>query len=123
MIRRIFNFVLIAVMLVGAMITYDMKHKAEVAADRVARLQADIAKEKDAVSLLRAEWSVLTQPPRLESIVQNYAGYFQLVPFSPAQVGTIDDIPLRPVQASDPIGQALAGSVDTTRTGSIGKSP
>ncbi len=98
---RIFNFVLLAAMVVGAVVTYDMKHKAEVAADNVARLEADIAKEKDRQSILRAEWSVLTQPGRLQSVVDKYADHFQLAPFSPAQIATIAEIPLRPVGDPD----------------------
>ena len=35
-------------------------------ATRVARLQAEIAKEKEPIALLKAEWSVLTQPARLQ---------------------------------------------------------
>ncbi len=33
---RVFNLILLAAMIVGAVVTYDMKHKAELAADRVA---------------------------------------------------------------------------------------
>lgn len=106
--RRIFNFFLLAAMLVGAIVTYNMKHKAEVAAAEVARLQAEIAKEKDAVALLKAEWSLLTQPGRLQSVVEKYAGHFKLAPFTPDQLATIDEIPLKPVQGRDTIGPAIA---------------
>ena len=97
MLRRILNFVLLTAMIIGVAVTYDMKHKAELAADRNARLEADIAKDKDASALLRAEWSLLTQPSRLQAVVQKYADHFQLQPFSPTQIATIDQIPLRPV--------------------------
>jgi hypothetical protein len=105
---RLFNLVLVAAMIVGAMLTYDMKHKAEIAADRVARLQAEVAKEKDKITLLKAEWSMLTQPARLQELVGKYADYFQLEPFSPDQVGTIDEIPLRPAGAGDDASRTLA---------------
>jgi hypothetical protein len=108
MIRRIFNFVLLLAMIIGAAVTYDMKHKAEMAADKVARLQADIAKEKDKLALLRAEWSLLTQPSRLQSVVAKYADHFQLQPFSPTQIATIDEIPLRPAPAPLPPAETLA---------------
>ena len=101
MARRIFNFVFLAVMIVGAIVTYNIKHRAEAAADRVAQLQADIAREKDALAILRAEWSVLTQPGRLQSVVEKYADHFQLAPFSPEQVATFSEIPLRPVGGTD----------------------
>jgi hypothetical protein len=102
MIRRILNLILLALMVVGAAVTYDMKHKAEMAADKVARLEADIAKEKDAIQLLRAEWALLRQPGRLQSVVDQYADYFKLKPFDPKQLATIDDIPLKQAPAPVP---------------------
>jgi len=112
---RIFNLILIVAMLAGALVTYDMKHKAELTADHVASLKADIAKEKDQISLLRAEWAMLTQPARLEGVVAKYADHFELQPFAPTQIASIDQIPMRPADApaipvkdSDPLGQILA---------------
>ena len=102
MIRRLFNIVLLVAVIVGAAITYNMKHKAELAAAENARLEAEIAKEKDSIALLKAEWSLLTQPSRLQALVDKYADHFQLQPFSPAQIATIDDIPLRPPPAAAP---------------------
>jgi hypothetical protein len=117
MIRRILNIVLFIAMIVGAAVTYDMKHKAELAADHNARLAAEIAKEKDSIALLRAEWSLLTQPSRLQTLVDKYADHFKLQPFSPSQIATIDDIPVRapvtPVSAPakpDPIAGLAAGA-------------
>lgn len=111
---RIFNLVLILAMLAGALVTYDMKHKAEVAADRVATLRSEISKEKDQIALLKAEWSVLDQPARLQGVIDKYADHFKLQPFSPTQIATIDQIPMRPADApvipvkdSDPLGQIL----------------
>lgn len=106
--RRIFNFLLLVAMLIGAAVTYDMKHKAEVAAAEVARLQAEIAKEKDALALLKAEWSLLTQPGRLQSVVEKYADHFQLEQFSPKQIATIDEIAMKPVGSPDPLGPTIA---------------
>lgn len=117
MIRRAFNIVLLTLAVVGAVVTFNMKHRAEMAAEHVAKLQAGIAKEKDAITLLKAEWSVLTQPGRLQEVVQAYADHFQLVPFSPQQIARIEDIPLRPTPASagpapdsaDPLAALLTG--------------
>ncbi|MEJ0097787.1 MAG: hypothetical protein WDM84_07510 [Bauldia sp.] len=116
MFRRIFNFLLLTVMVVGAGVVYDLKHKAELAADHNARLEADIARDRDAVALLRAEWSLLTQPSRLQTVIDKYADHFQLQPFSPTQIATIDEIPMRPApgtapataSAADPLGAAVA---------------
>ena len=92
---RIINLVLLAAMAVGAAITYDMKHKAELAAARVASLQADITRQKQEIVLLKAEWSMLTQPARLQATITQYADHFQLQPFSPDQIASIDEIPMK----------------------------
>lgn len=113
---RIVNLVLLAVMLVGAAVTYDMKYRAETAADHVARLQAEIAKEKQTIQALKAEWSLLDQPGRLQALVDRHADYFKLQPFASNQVVTLDQIPRKPAEP-DPIGR-LAGVAAGT-TGSI----
>jgi hypothetical protein len=105
---RIVNLILLAAMIVGAAVTYDMKHKAELAADRVATLQSDIAREKNQIVLLKAEWSLLTQPARLQQTIEKYADHFQLQPFSPNQIATVDEIPLKPAAADDKAGEKLA---------------
>ncbi len=105
---RIFNLILLAAMIVGAAVTYDMKHKAELAADRVATLQSQIAKEKNDIVLLKAEWSMLTQPARLQAMVEKYSDHFQLQPFSPNQIASIDEIPLKPVTLDDKTVEKLA---------------
>ncbi len=105
---RIFNLVLLAVMLAAAAVTYGMKHRAEVAADQVARLEREIAREKDALQLLRAEWAVLTQPGRLQSVIERYDDYFQLSPFSPEQIATIEEIPMRSFGETDQVRELIA---------------
>jgi hypothetical protein len=116
---RILNLVLMAAMIIGAIVTYDMKHKAEMAADNVARLQAEVTKERERITLLNAEWSMLTQPARLQSVVEKYADYFQLQPFAPDQIATIAEIPLRPAGADGGASQTLAriaaGATDQVR--------
>ncbi len=105
---RIVNIVLLAAMIVGAAVTYDMKHRAELAADRVATLQHEIAKQKNEIVLLKAEWSMLTQPARLQATIEKYADHFQLEPFSPDQIATVDEIPLKPVPIDDNTAERLA---------------
>ena len=105
---RILNLVLLAAMIVGAGVTYGMKHRAELAADRVAALQHEIASEKNQIVLLKAEWSLLTQPARLQATVEQYADHFQLGPFSPDQIATVDEIPLKPAPFDEKAAEKLA---------------
>ena len=112
---RIVNLVLLVVMIIGAVVTYDMKHKAEKAAERVARLEAQIAREKDAMQLLRAELSMLTQPGRLQAVVDRYVDHFKLAPFTPSQYATLDEIPLKSIGAPTD-GQAIADIISENKS-------
>ncbi|MBB5753014.1 cell division protein FtsL [Prosthecomicrobium pneumaticum] len=94
---RYFNLVLLVVTIAGAMATYAMKHRAELAADHVKTLRADIAREKEALTLLKAEWSVLDQPARLQNLVARHAGFLQLAPLDVRQIASLADVPEKPV--------------------------
>src|SRR5690348_5516405 len=92
---RIFNLVLLGLMIVGAAVTYNMKYTAESAANRVSKLQADIVKEKAQLQILKAEWSMLDQPARLQAVVDVHNNHFLLLPFTPDQLVTLDEIPMK----------------------------
>lgn len=115
--RRIFNIVLLAVMIVGAIVTFEMKRRAEASANEVARIETEIAAQKDRLSVLRAEWSLLTQPGRLQAIVEEHGDYFQLAPFAPDQIATIGEIPLKPIGSEDQVRELIARLAE--ETGSI----
>jgi hypothetical protein len=106
MVGRIVNVVLVLAMIAGAVITYNLKHETEKAAARVARLHTAIAREREAIALLKAEWSVLSQPGRLQQLIARYQDYFRLEPFSASQVATLDEIPLRAVEPGPAPGAA-----------------
>jgi hypothetical protein len=106
--NRIVNVVLVVLMMAGAAATYQMKHRAEQAAQRVARLNANIAKERETIALLKAEWSLLSQPGRLQSVISRYKDHFNLEPFAASQVATLDEIPLKPATSEAATPTAVA---------------
>src|SRR5215217_8277363 len=108
---RIINAVLILLMIVGAGVTYQLKHRAEKAAQRVARLNTNIGKEKEALALLKAEWSMLSQPSRLQAVISRYQDHFNLAPFSADQVATLDEIPLKPAPQPVEPPKSIAAAV------------
>jgi len=93
---RMLNFLLIGLMLVGAGIVYDLKYEAERATSRVSKIQRKIDAERDVIATLKAEWSLLNQPKRLQDLTQRYHSYLELDPLDPTQIGTLDDIPFKP---------------------------
>lgn len=106
MIFRILNLALVVAMIAAAVITYNLKHDTEKGATRVARLHSAIAKEREQIAFLKAEWSVLGQPGRLQQLIARFQDHFRLEPFSVNQVATLDEIPLRPVQLEPAPGEA-----------------
>lgn len=97
---RYLNIGLLIAMIVAAAAVYDRKYEAEVAADKVAELRRDIAEEKNRIRNLRAEWSMLNQPARLQELVERYNGYLQLETVAPDQLVTVDALPVKPVDLS-----------------------
>jgi hypothetical protein len=111
---RYLNALLIFLMVLSAAAVYDMKYEAKQEGDMAARLERRIAAEQEAISALKAEWATLTQPARLAEIVRRHADIFKLQPMTGDQMGTLADIPPKPVVVpsegmdSNGVGEAAA---------------
>ncbi|MCX2721876.1 cell division protein FtsL [Roseibium salinum] len=105
---RTLNILFILAVVIGAATVYDMKLAATKSAERVADLRRQIDEERDAIRMLKAEWSLLNQPDRLQTLVERYNEYLQLKPLDVKQIVTPEDIPARPVML-EPIGGAQMG--------------
>lgn len=73
-------------------ILFQVKYEVQQQEDELARLDRQIADSREAVRVLNAEWSFLTQPERLSDLARRY---LTLVPIGTAQLGSIAAIPLR----------------------------
>lgn len=122
---RTFDIILIAVMLVAATVTYKIKHDAEKQVVEIKKIQRQIAFEKDTINLLKADWSLMTQPNRLQRLTDVYQTQLKLLPVDVTQIASFDEIPMK--QADD-IEKLIGGSndlialVDPLSTGSIAHS-
>ncbi len=92
-----------AVIVVGYAM-FQVKYEVMQQEDRLARLDREISSDREAVRVLNAEWSFLTQPARLDALARRY---LDLVPIGTKQLGSIDAIPLRAPEAA-PASAALA---------------
>ncbi|TIN59802.1 MAG: hypothetical protein E5Y26_32730 [Mesorhizobium sp.] len=105
---RTSDIVLIAVMVSAAALTYKTKREAEDQLAAVQKLQAQIRYEEDTIDLLKADWSLLTQPARLQKLAEIYK----------SQLG------LEPLNIEDLSSQPLGGMADNSGKGpSDGKDP
>jgi hypothetical protein len=119
---RILNIVVIAALVLPAAYVYKIKFEATLQAERVSKLRAEIRRERDAIANLRAEWTQLDRPDRIQGLAQRH---LKLRPIEVAQFDALDKLPERPVQlvppgTADPIGaiieiftdeEALTGSL------------
>lgn len=80
----------------AAAFVFQIKYRAEGVAERAAELQRRVDQENETVSLLKAEWSLLIQPTRVQDLVQRHAGLLKLQPLDPGQITKLERLPMRP---------------------------
>jgi len=122
---RLINICVIGVLVLAAADVYKIKFESTRQAQRVAKLRMQIRHERDALAALRAEWSRLDNPAR----VQELAGrHLALKPIEAWQFDKLDNLPQRPpalvpADEPDPIGLVIANPdvVDRSPTGSLPK--
>lgn len=118
---RFINILVIAVLILAASFVYKIKFDSTLQAERVGRLAGELRRERNAIATLRAEWSRLDTPARVQGLAQRHL--IALRPIVPTQFDTLDRLPERPPQIVQPpsdhsIGAMLAPVLPET-TGSI----
>ena len=111
MVTRSGNLVLVGLVLAAASATYMVKFQADDARDRLAQLRRDIAAEREAIDILRADWSLLTNPARLQALAERHGEELRLTPVSAKQIVTLEALParleqVRPVAPLQPVRRA-----------------
>jgi hypothetical protein len=109
---RTSDIVLIAVMVSAAAFTYSTKHRAEAQLAEVRKIQSEIKVEHDTIDLLKADWSLLTQPSRLQKLAEIYQAELQLAPVEASQIGALADLPEKPVEIEDLSTRRLGGMAE-----------
>lgn len=110
---RTTDIVLIAVMVSAAAFTYQTKHEAEDQFAELRRIEQQIRFEEDSIDLLKADWSLLTQPSRLQRLTEIYDAQLQLQPVEARQIVELEDLPPRPIEIQDIINEPLGGMADS----------
>lgn len=122
---RTTDVVLIAVMVAAAAFTYKTKHDAENQLAELRKVQEQIRYEKDLMDVLRADWSLLTQPARLQRLAEQYQAELELEPVEATQIGGFSELPPRPLRIEDVIlreaGLEETPAADRIQTGGIGQ--
>lgn len=101
---RILNISLVVVLVMTAAIVYDVKYTSTYEAQKVARLDAEIRQEREKIATLKAEWSQLSAPDRIQRLATRYLG---MKPLPIAHIGNFASLPERTQTSSDPIGDII----------------
>ncbi len=78
---------------------YQLKLKVQGLEQRYATVNRQILEREEAIHVLKAEWSYLNQPERIDELARKYLG---LVPLTGKQYGSLDDLPQRGEAAQAP---------------------
>ena len=106
---RILHLLVIGVLVFAAAYVYRIKMESTERTERVLRLRAEIREQRDAIALLRAEWTKLDAPLRLQGLVERH---LTLKPINATQYDSLKNLPERPPSFvkpgdGDPIGSML----------------
>ena len=116
---RLLHLIVVASLVVAAVHVYKIKFESTVQAERVAKLGAEIRRERDRIAALRAEWAQLDNPARIQALAQRH---LSLKPIDPVQIEPLDHLPERPAPdaaPSDLIALERPGPATESATGSV----
>lgn len=119
---RLVNICVIAGLILAAALVYKIKFDSTLQAEKVAKMHGKIRSERSIIAALRAEWTRLDTPLRIQGLAERH---LKLQPVKPTQFSDFDRLPERPQQIvppanADPLGAMLRGP-DTT--GSVPAAP
>ena len=118
---RIIHLIVIGVLVFAAAYVYRIKMDSTARTEQVLRLHAEVREQRDAIAALRAEWSKLDEPLRLQGLAERH---LTLKPIGASQYDQLKNLPERPPSFArpgdpDPIG-AMIDTIDPDLvTGSI----
>lgn len=123
---RTTDIIMVTIMVSAAAFTYKIKNDTDKMRSEIARIEKKISTEKDSMNLLKADWSLLTQPSRLQRLVNAYGDELDLQPVTAEQVADFNELPERRINIDATTGKQLGTMVENqidrkTVTGGIRK--
>ena len=103
------HFLAAAVVAAVAFWAYKVNYAAQAALERVADLRAEIAREREAIRVLEAEWAWLNAPDRLRALLDAHGAELGLAPMEGGRFAAFSEIPplaVEPEPEPDEIAEA-----------------
>jgi hypothetical protein len=122
---RFLHLIVIGTLLFGAAYVYRIKMESTFRTEQVMKLRADIRTEREQIAALRAEWSRLDNPARLQDLAQRHT---QLRRIDAMQFDALANLPAKPPSlvppgAADPIGALLDAAIESEASEATGSIP
>ena len=113
-ILRLLHLIMVAALVLAAADVYRIKFDSTRQAEHLAQLRGEVRRERDAIGALRAEWSELDAPKRIQALARRH---LPLKPIEINQYDTLDHLPERPLDivppgTADPIGAIIETQSD-----------
>jgi hypothetical protein len=124
---RFLHLIVVAALVSAAVYVYKIKFDATQQSERIAKLTSDLRRTRDAIASLRAEWSKLDNPARIQGLTERH---LKLRPIEATQFDTLAHLPDRPppaavpaapTEAPDPLAAMIDKQVLDRPTGSTRK--
>lgn len=94
--RILMSIMCSALVIAVAYWAYTENYTTQASSRRVDELHRQIASEKEAISIMRAEWAYLNRPERLAKLADLNFERLQLVPLAAQHFAELETIPLPP---------------------------
>src|SRR3954465_6806530 len=102
---RLLNLCVLVLLVLAAAYVYEIKFESTLRAERIAKMRSDVLRERDAIAALRAEWTGLDNPARIQGLAPRH---LKLRPAEATQYDALDRLPERAPTLEPP----PAGAVD-----------
>jgi cell division protein FtsL len=122
MMLRLLHMVVLAGLFLAAADVYKIKYESTLQAEKVAKLRGEIRREQDTIANLRAEWSKLDRPDRIQELAQRHLTLkaADIVNYDPLDRLPERPIPIVPPGLADPLGALIETFADPEAvTGSV----
>src|SRR4051812_21014542 len=109
MIWRVLHVVVLVALVLAAADVYKIKYESTLQAEKVAKLRGEIRREQDTIANLRAEWSKLDRPDRIQELAQRHLTLkaADIVNYDPLDRLPERPIPIVPPGVADPLGALI----------------
>jgi len=102
---RLLHLLVIGCLVAAAVALYQVKYESTAYVQRIAKLRTEIRDERDRIAALRADWTRLASPERIQDLAQRHLG---MAPAAPVRIEEIAALPDKPDLDADPIGDFIA---------------